>query len=311
MERQTKHRILGILVVVGLVIILLPLFQGGKDMTTEAALVKAPPFPDQTEQVAVNTPEPMPANPLPAVATESTVPAPSAEQPADLMSAAHPSIVSNPAEVTTAAATPTPVNTTPAAPAEVTASAAVEPASVQIPLSHSEMVQSEMAANQANATATPATTSSEPVKTSNYRIIEGEKAASILKKSARVSKNTHSPKLTKQPTVALAKSTLNTNLKSVMNAPIDDDGLLKLKSAVWVIQIGSFKNKAGALSMVNRLRSNGYRAFIQQFPTSNGVDTRVYVGPEDKRMNANALADRLDREMHIQGMLISYKPLTL
>ncbi|TAK79323.1 MAG: hypothetical protein EPO11_00170 [Gammaproteobacteria bacterium] len=90
MERKTKQRILGMLVVVGLVIIMLPLFQSGKELTTEAAVTKAPPFPDQAVQVAAANPAQPPAAPVVAptptpVAQQSapvaTAPTPIAQQP--------------------------------------------------------------------------------------------------------------------------------------------------------------------------------------------------------------------------------------
>jgi cell division septation protein DedD len=42
-----------------------------------------------------------------------------------------------------------------------------------------------------------------------------------------------------------------------------------------------------------------------------GNNTRVLVGPEHKQAQARALASRLQNELHIQGMVVSYKPLTL
>lgn len=57
MEKKTKHRILGVLVVIGIVIILLPLFQSEKEAPVETTLVKAPPFPGQAPQVASNPSE--------------------------------------------------------------------------------------------------------------------------------------------------------------------------------------------------------------------------------------------------------------
>jgi len=44
MERKTKHRLLGIFVVIGLVIIILPFFQGEKENAPNTALVTAPPI---------------------------------------------------------------------------------------------------------------------------------------------------------------------------------------------------------------------------------------------------------------------------
>lgn len=158
MEKQKKQKILGILVMVALVIIMLPFFQANKELSTEAALIAAPPFPD-----------------LPAVMTS-------------------------------------------------------------IPIS------------------TP---------------------ASAILTSAEIN----------QPAVNLA--------------------------SVWIVQIGSFKNKMNALKTVNQLRANGYHAFIQEMTTAFQESTRVYVGPESKQTTARALANKLQAEMHVKAIVISYKPFAL
>src|SRR5206468_425713 len=53
MDSKTKHRLLGVLVVIGLVVILFPFFQSNKDFSKEAKAVTAPPFPDQSVQVSM------------------------------------------------------------------------------------------------------------------------------------------------------------------------------------------------------------------------------------------------------------------
>lgn len=230
MEKQTKNRILGALVIIGLVIILLPLFQNGNELVTETTLVNTPPFPDQPAQTDTAISESVPSAPM----------------------------ASNP--------------------------------SPQAMLSDTQpMVQNEAIAN--------------PIKTTNDKIIENPKPAPTQKKLTHLN-NSHPSKIQpqavhKSSTIALAKTTT------------EDNGLIKLNSAVWVLQIGSFKNKSNALRVVNQLRANGYRAFIQQISTALGEHTRVFVGPENKRTTARALADRLRSEMHIQAIVVSYKPLTL
>lgn len=73
-------------------------------------------------------------------------------------------------------------------------------------------------------------------------------------------------------------------------SPVTKDGPVtkqaySLNNVAWVIQLGSFKNKANALRLVNELRASGYRAFIKQIPATFGQSTRVFVGPEKKRGN--------------------------
>lgn len=84
-----------------------------------------------------------------------------------------------------------------------------------------------------------------------------------------------------------------------------------LKNEAWAVQIGSFKNKANALRLVDQLRADGYRAFIQQVSSAFGQNIRVLIGPESKRDAAYALASRLKSDLHIHGIVVSYKPLTL
>src|SRR5205085_2487536 len=72
MERRTKHRILGIFVMIGLVIILLPLFQSNNELTNESVLISAPPFPDQPVDVSA-TSDPVPSNPAELTAPKQPV----------------------------------------------------------------------------------------------------------------------------------------------------------------------------------------------------------------------------------------------
>lgn len=221
MERQYKHRILGILVIIGLVVISLPLFQDGKELSTQISAVKTPPFPDQPLQfeAAISDAAQQPPRPETAPVTPQATNDNESAKPAEgIISAVHPSVV----------------------------------------------------------TAQP--TENVPVKTASF--------------------------------IEEPKKTIHT-IKFAQKAANPDKGLLKLNSATWVLQIGSYKNKTNALRVVNQLRANGYRAFLQQITTALGNHTRVFVGPEAKRTTARALADRLHSEMHIQAIVVSYKPLAV
>jgi DedD protein len=259
MDRTTKHRILGILVVIGLVIILLPLFQGGKDIPTETVSIKAPAFPDQAVQVASTTSEIVtyPQQPviMPSPVSDENV----KQQPDDVISATHVSVVNTQVpEIATPNIPNTPNNVkTPAPP---------------------NLVTSSMTPNTLDPTA----------QDNNMQDV---KPAPIIKKVAHAGKRTPSIKM---QTAYIHQSN-------------DTDGLVKLTNAVWVIQLGSFKNKTNALRLVNQLRASGYRAFIQQVASN----TRVYVGPENRQTSARALANQLENSLHLRGIVISYQPLTL
>jgi len=247
MEKKTKHRIAGILVVLGLLVILIPLFQSNNDLPTNTAEIKAPPFPDQPVQV-------MSAEPDEAINLQEQI---------------------NPPTPSTGSVTPH--DTVPPV-------SSVETQTVQPPV---EIIHNDTQAEKA------------PTKKPEINSSANKKPlASTVKTTKKLAHHVKSSKQTTLKTVALLK-------------PADNNGLLKLKQAVWVIQIGSFKNKTNALRLVNRLRAHGYRAFIQQVSTTFGQSTRVFVGPETKRTSAHQLAGRLETELHVRGVVISYKPLML
>lgn len=241
MDSKTKHRLLGVLVVVGLVVILFPFFQSNKDFSKEAKAVTAPPFPDQSVQVAMvnedigeNVEEqsiPIPPNTLVEAKADEVN-----QKPDDTINVAHLNVDHEPVIAQQTAT-------------KVDVQKAVEKAAARKP--------NIKVANKTN----------------------------LIRR--------HVPK------------------KPVPQTPLDDDGLVKLKDAAWVIQLGSFNKKENALRLVNQLRANGYPAFIQQVSTRLGNTTRVFVGPEVKHDQARALAIQLESDLHLHGMVISYKPLAL
>lgn len=237
MEKKIKHRILGSLVVIALVIILLPLLQRERDLPSEKVTVKAPPFPNQTMQVANALDEPKSEiNHQPNTHNTQADNQPHTD---DLMSVSRPSVINS-----------------------------------------QEPVETKQVAQIA----------SKSTKTKKQLGVE-------LANSVKVNKNI------KHNSIKILSVSAKTNF--------DKNGLINLKNHAWVIQIGSFKNKTNAIRLVNQLRENGYHAFIQQVNTISGDSTRVFIGPEYKQTSARALASRLENDLHIHGMIISYKPLTL
>ena len=319
MERKTKHRILGVLVIIGLVIIILPFLQVGNEPKTDPGVVKAPPFPDQSVQVnePANKPEvnsvqntsdsttSQPSGPSSVVnepvATTDTTPVSSVNQPTD--NAFKTSV--------------TEAITQPTADAVKSADAKIIPFEKK-----PEPVKSDASGVQNNipdtGSITPKTADN-PVSTDDTEMTRDNGQDTLdkpeeLTKVVKTAMNEHltpDPKEKPKANKAVKLTAFNRkNHKAYAKLPIDNDGLFKLKNAVWVIQIGSFNNKANALRLVNQLRTNGYRAFIQQMSSASG-ETRVFVGPEVKQNAARELASQLETDMHLHGIVISYKPLTL
>jgi DedD protein len=82
-----------------------------------------------------------------------------------------------------------------------------------------------------------------------------------------------------------------------------------LKKAAWIVQMGSFKNKLNAERLTNSLRAKGYKAFTLE--TKSNGQTRVCVGPEFKQMAAATLASKIQQDINMRGIIMTYQPLAL
>lgn len=284
MEGKIKHRILGILVIIGLVIILLPLFQHGNETPKEAKLIKAPPFPDQAIQVS--TPEPNTPSTTQQIEPAKEIQSSMKDQPDDTISVLRPSIINS------------------IEPAH-SSSEAMQPDDSQSVVKTTELSSPPIELDQKEAEAAdpdstiPSAQPDEP-KTLDMLTEEPVKKTKVTKPK---------PFKERKKPVSLVKKERHKQTKIAIKK-LNDNGLVELKNPAWVIQIGSFKNKANALRLVNQLRANGYRAFIQHVSTT-GENTRVFVGPENKRKSARDLATKIENDMHIKGIVISYQPLAL
>jgi DedD protein len=271
MDSKTKHRILGVVVVVGLIVIMLPFFQSNRDISEKSATVQSPPFPDQTVHVAT---------PLPAVDDMK-------QQPDDTINENKPAV------------------TAPAAP--VIDNPAADTKKIE-PLEQPTEPTNESTTKEAEPTAAvtpPVTSNVAPVSTDT---VTPPKSAD--KEEAAADTNHEPAPVATKKIVAKAtyKSSKPKRLSHLRNTN-DKNGLFKLQKSAWVVEVGSFKTKANALRVVNRLRANGYSAFIQQMATSAGNHTSVFVGPENGQASARALAEDIEKATSLRGIVISYKPL--
>jgi DedD protein len=76
-------------------------------------------------------------------------------------------------------------------------------------------------------------------------------------------------------------------------------------SGKWVIQMGCFKSKQNALNLANKLRKAGYKTFTRD---SGHSTTLVYIGPEAKQA-AVTLSQAVQKNLNLQGIVVSYKTL--
>lgn len=74
----------------------------------------------------------------------------------------------------------------------------------------------------------------------------------------------------------------------------------------WVVQLGVYGNLKTAIDLREKLRKSGYSAFTEEITTPHGKALRVRVGPELERTRAQALRDRLQREIGHDGIVMTY-----
>jgi DedD protein len=75
----------------------------------------------------------------------------------------------------------------------------------------------------------------------------------------------------------------------------------------WVVQLGSFSSEEKAEMLNQKLRKAGFKAFVEPLKQNNGTLYRVRIGPELKRSDADALNDKLKKDMQIEeGIVVHY-----
>ncbi|GEM_PF-3718842 len=74
----------------------------------------------------------------------------------------------------------------------------------------------------------------------------------------------------------------------------------------WVIQLGSFSNNKNATNLRDKLQSAGFDSFVETKPVDGHAITRVYVGPEKTRHDAEKVLLQLQKRQRIEGIIVGY-----
>lgn len=73
---------------------------------------------------------------------------------------------------------------------------------------------------------------------------------------------------------------------------------------VWVVQVGSFSQSANALALRDKLRKNGFTAFVEKYQERGTSSYRVRVGPELKRETAEKQLAQLKAQFQLKGIVM-------
>lgn len=106
-----------------------------------------------------------------------------------------------------------------------------------------------------------------------------------------------------------------------LSAQVDDEGYLTdggtrfgepiLTEAddttrVWAVQLASFSDEENALNLRDRLRQDGYEAFISTMRKNDEVLSRVAVGPLLDRDDADTLRDTLSQDLSLDARIVAF-----
>lgn len=76
------------------------------------------------------------------------------------------------------------------------------------------------------------------------------------------------------------------------------------QSVVWQIQVGSFSKSANAISLRDKLRKGGYKAFEQL--SSDGQYTRVFVGPSTQKEQLKTQMAKINSQFKLKGQIVVF-----
>lgn len=87
--------------------------------------------------------------------------------------------------------------------------------------------------------------------------------------------------------------------------PADEKPAMQIPDTGWSVQVGSFASRANAETLSQKLKTQGYTAFIFRNAKENPPLFRVRVGPYDDQGLANDTAQRLRQELSLDVKVIS------
>lgn len=86
----------------------------------------------------------------------------------------------------------------------------------------------------------------------------------------------------------------------------DVDKSVRSAVTAWVVQLGSFSDKANASKLETKLRTKGFPAFVDPVQADNITSFKVRVGPELSEQLAKDLAAKIESSVKMKGIVVKY-----
>ncbi|MDC3332707.1 SPOR domain-containing protein [bacterium] len=100
-----------------------------------------------------------------------------------------------------------------------------------------------------------------------------------------------------KPPVTKEKPVLSTASSDINGVPV-----------AWVLQVASFTSAANADALKLDLQKRGYKAFVKVIKGSDGVVTRVYIGPKLTREALEKERSVIDKRYRVKSLVTRFKP---
>lgn len=79
-----------------------------------------------------------------------------------------------------------------------------------------------------------------------------------------------------------------------------------IQSEGWAVQLGAFSKIENATALAKRLEEKGYDVFLEEMTSAKL--TRVLVGTQSNKQQANDLLTELDKNLQLKGIVVKYNP---
>lgn len=131
----------------------------------------------------------------------------------------------------------------------------------------------------------------EPVKAMPEKVEDQAKKTVIPVETVKPAAKTTAKKIAEKPLI-VAKPKLVAKPKTGLSA--------------WAVQVGSFDSNKNAYALRDKLRKQGFSAFVDTLYTKDVPSFRVRVGPEIKREQAEALQVKLAKVIKTKPLVVKH-----
>ena len=163
--------------------------------------------------------------------------------------------------------------------------------------------QMSSSANAGNTT-TKSTKPTAPPQSTTQKTLTDEIVGPTLIPPPEMTTNTSAPIAVPQSTSPETANTSTTKSKPAPIAPAvvsTPKKVVAAKPGAWVVQVGSFADKANAEMLMKKIQAAGFPAYLES-SKSNAV--RVLVGPELLKSSADAMQAKLAEKLQITGIIV-------